>query len=273
MTKATFKIDKETYEFKEITLRTFYTITELDRETLSERELEYILINLMTDCPIPQLKKLKFNDWLLIWNEAKWRLSTLQGDANDIKPVIELGGVEYSLPEISDLTIGEFADLEVLQASPNAGKRLNEIAAILYRPVKSKKGNKIIVEDYDTDGFETRKELFMDLPLWAIKSANSFFLQSVQQSLKNTAESLKSMTKQSSMTPEQKENVQELLTLLQDFGGQSSIDFQGTILSDLTQHLDSKYVRPLTLLRGRWTKTKGVFRAFKEKIKSIFGKK
>ena len=273
MTKATFKINNESYEFKEITLRTYYSITELDRENMSERELEYHIVNLMTGCPLEQMKKLKFNDWLLIWEEAKWRLSTIKGNADAIRPTIELNGIEYSLPEISDITIGEFADLEILQTSPNAGKRLNEVAAILYRPIKSKKGKKIVIEDYDNEGFEERKEIFMDLPLWAIKSANSFFLRSVQQSLENTAESLRSMTKISSMTPEQKETVQNLLTLLQDFGGQSSIDFQDMILSDLTQHLDSKYVRPLTLLRGKWTRIKDSASKYKRKLKSIFAKK
>jgi hypothetical protein len=251
----------------------YYDIIGLDKTNSTERQLEYKIVTLLSDCPEKALKKLKFSDWLIIWEEAKYRLSTLHGNADAIKPVIELNGVKYSLPDIADLTIGEFADLEVIQSATDSNKRLNEVAAVLYRPVKKTRGKKVVIEDYDTEGFEERKELFMDLPLWAIKSANSFFLRSVQQSLENTAESLKSMTKISSMSPEQKENVEKMLDLLPGLGGQLSIDWQDTILSDLTKHQDSKYVRPLTILRGRWTKLKKSVSSAKAKIISVFVKK
>jgi len=273
MTQAKFKINETQYEFKELTLRTYYEIMDLDRDKLTERQLEYKIVNILTDCPEKEMKKLKFSDWLIVWEEAKYRLSTIQGNADTIKPVIELGGVKYSLPDTADMTIGEFADLEVIQAAKNANRRLNEVAAILYRPVKKTRGKKMIVEEYDTEGFEERKELFMDLPLWAIKSANSFFLQSVQQSLESTLESLKSMTKISSMSPEQKENLENLVAKLQDFGGTSFIDLQSSILLDLSQHQDSKYVRPLTILRGKWTKLKESVLKYKRKIQSVFVKK
>ena len=273
MTQAKFKINEEQYEFKDITLRTYYQILDIDREALTERQLEYKIVGILTDCPESALKKLKFSDWLIVWEEAKYRLGSIHGNADTIKPVIELGGVKYSLPDTADMTIGEFADLEVIQASTDANRRLNEVAAVLYRPVKKTRGKKVLVEDYDTEGFEERKELFMDLPLWAIKSANSFFLQSVQQSLESTLESLKSMTKISSMNPEQKENLENLVDKLQDFGGTSFIDLQSSILLDLTEHQDSKYVRPLITLRGKWTKLKESASKFKRKIQSVFVKK
>jgi hypothetical protein len=273
MSKASFKINDNEYEFKEITLRMYYEIIGLDKANSTERQLEYKIVHLLTGCPEKEMKRLKFSDWLIIWEEAKFRLSSVQGNADAIKPVIELNGIKYSLPDISDFTIGEFADLEVIQAAPDASKRLNEIAAVLYRPVKKTRGKKIVTEEYDSDGYEERKELFLDLPLWAIKSANSFFLQSVQQSLKSTAESLKSMTKTSSMSQEQQENVEKMLEVLQELGGQSSIGLQEMILSDLTQHLDSKYVRPLTILRGKWTKLKKSVLNAKAKIVSVFTKK
>jgi hypothetical protein len=273
MTKATFKINDSEYAFKEITLRVYYGITSLNTGDLTERELEYKIVNLLTECPEKELKKLKFSDWLLIWEEAKYRISTMQGNADTIKPVIELNGIKYSLPDVNDMTIGEFADLEVIQSAPDASKRLNEIAAILYRPVLKTRGNKVVVEEYDSDGFQERKALFMDLPLSSIKSANSFFLQFVQHSLKNTVESLKLMTKEASMNPEQKERLESLLTKLQEFGGDSFMDLQIMILSDLTEHQDSKYVKPLTTLRGKSMKLKENVSKFKRKIASAFVKK
>jgi hypothetical protein len=273
MTQAKFKINDIQYEFKDITLRTYYQILDIEKDKLTERQLEYKIVNILSDCPEKELKKLKFSDWLLVWEEAKYRLGSIHGNADTIKPVIELGGVKYSLPDTADMTIGEFADLEVIQASTDANRRLNEVAAVLYRPVKKTRGKKLVVEEYDSEGFEERKELFMDLPLWAIKSANSFFLQSVQQSLESTLESLKSMTKISSMSPEQKESLENLVGKLQDFGGTSFIDLQASMLLDLSQHQDSKYVRPLITLRGKWTKLKDSVLKHKRKIQSVFVKK
>ncbi len=273
MKEAKFKINEKEYKFNEITLRTYYQILDLDRVNLTERQLEYKIVNLLTDCPEKEMRKLKFSDWLIVWEEAKFRIGTIKGNADSIKPVVELNGVKFSLPDISDMSIGEFADLEVINSAPDASRRLNEIAAVLYRPIKKAKGKKIITEEYDSEGFEERKELFMDLPLTAIKSANSFFLQSVQQSIESTLVSLKSMTKSSSMTLEQKENLLNLVTKLQEYGGTSSIDLQTSILLDLSQLQDSKYVRPLIILRGKWTKLKEKGSRLKRKMQSIFAKK
>jgi hypothetical protein len=175
MTQAKFKIGGIEYAFNEITLRAYYTIQEIAKKGKQKKQDEFEIVEAITNCPVKELKKLSYQDWLIIWEEALFRINSISGGTEDIKPMFELKGVTYALPDVDKISIGEFADLEIILASPNSSTRLNEVAAVLYRKVVKKIGKKHIIEDYDTDGFNERSELFLDMPLSGIRSANAFF--------------------------------------------------------------------------------------------------
>jgi hypothetical protein len=260
--KAKFTIDKTTYEFKEITFRNYIELSKL--VNFPDKGSEYKLVELLTDCPVDTLMKLKFEEWLLIWNEAIFRITNINGDANDIQPIIEFKGKKYSLPKVEDMTIGEFADLDILTSENNENK-LPQIAAVLYRPViKESKGN-VEIEAYDSKTTAERAEEFLDLPITSIKSANSFFLRFVESSLKNTVDSL--MTAEVMKTMPQ--NVQEVYQnfLQHGLGGDYSIPLLETILSDFLKQRDSHSVQRLTGYRGGKTKSKKNNLLFKKNLK------
>lgn len=217
--KAQFKVGGDIYEFKEITIRKFYELQELI--TVQEAGAEYKIVECITECPVETLKKMKYGDWLVIWEEAQLQIITMSAKTQDIKPNIEFNGIEYSLPQVDDITVGEFADLDVLISSGDINKKLVEIAAILYRPVISKENGIYVLQEYDTTGYKARCELFKDLPLSAIKSANSFFLQYVNSSLKSTVESLMQMEEMKMLPETDQEALRGLAQL--DLGGGSSI--------------------------------------------------
>lgn len=251
--KASFKINSTSYEFKELTLKMYYEIKEIIKTGEETREAEFKIVSSMTGCPESELKKLKFPDWLLIWSEAEMQLVALSTKTESIRPIVEFNGKKFGLPAVEDLTIGEFADLDIIMSGNKTEDKLAEIAAVLYRPIKSQRGEKIILEPYDSEGFQDRVQEFQDFPLSAIRSANAFFLQSANSLLKSTAESLvKKNQKQNSMSPEGLEALQNLLQ--QDPGGVLSIALQEKILLDLTKLPDSQYAQPLTGLRGAKTK-------------------
>jgi len=238
--KAKFTIDKTTYEFKEITFRNYIELSKL--VNFPDKGSEYKLVELLTDCPVDTLMKLKFEEWLLIWNEAIFRITNINGDANDIQPIIEFKGKKYSLPKVEDMTIGEFADLVI----------------------KESKGN-VEIEAYDSKTTAERAEEFLDLPITSIKSANSFFLRFVESSLKNTVDSL--MTAEVMKTMPQ--NVQEVYQnfLQHGLGGDYSIPLLETILSDFLKQRDSHSVQRLTGYRGGKTKSKKNNLLFKKNLK------
>ena len=142
-----------------------------EQTKLSEHEI----VSVVTKCPIELLKKLKFGDWMIIWEETQKTIMNMNGSAFDVLPIIEHNGKRYGLPQIDQITVGEFADLDVIATSDNAEKKLAEIAAIVYREVISEKKNKYTIKEYDQEGYLERLEAFQDLPISAIKSANSFF--------------------------------------------------------------------------------------------------
>ena len=260
--KPTFKINGQEFQFGDITLRTYYGLKEVLAKG-ETREAEFEIVQCMTGCPAELLKQLKFTDWLMVWEEAILTLNSLTGDADAIRPIIEFNGVRYGLPAVEDLTIGEFADLDVIITSAKADDKLADIAAVLYRPVLKHRGAKITLEPYDTDGFETRKELFMDMPITAIRSANAFFLQSANSLLKNTADSLLRKEKKRGTSQDVLDSLEELL--LQDLGGDSSISLQEEILLSLKKHPSSRYARLSTGLRGRGTKFVNTIWPFRRK--------
>lgn len=259
--KPTFTINKECYSFKDVTLRTYYQLREILAKEES-RTSEFEVVQCLTGCEIKSLKQLPLADWLMVWEEANLQIGKLTGDANAIRPIIELHGIKYGLPAVQDLTVGEFADLDVILSSGKAEDKLADIAAVLYRPVLQQKGEKLVLEPYDTDGFEDRKALFLDLPITCVRSANAFFLQSATSLLKSTADSLLK-EKKTGMPQSVLEVLQNIAQ--QDLGGDYSISLQEKILLNLKEHPSSRFARLSTGLRGKRTRLVNTIWQFKHK--------
>ena len=249
--KPTFKINGEEHSFKDVTLRTYYELREiLQKEETKASEFE--IVQCLTGCPVKTLKRLPYTDWLMIWEEANLQIGRLSGDTNAIRPIIELNGIKYGLPAVEDLTVGEFADLDVILASGKADEKLADIAAVLYRPVLKQKGEKLLLEPYDTDGFEERKTLFLDMPITCVRSANAFFLQSATSLLRNTADSLLQEKKKTGIPQNVLEDLQSIIQ--QDLGGDLSMSLQEQMLLDLSRHPSSRFARLSTGLPGKKTR-------------------
>lgn len=249
--KPTFVINKVEYGFEDITLRKYYVLQELLR--LEEVDAQFRVAEIVTGAPAELLKKLKYQEWLLIWLNTEAAINSMAEGANTITNVIEVNGVKYGLPRVEDISAGEFIDLDVIFSSPNSEKRLNEVAAILYRPVIAERGNTLVLEEYDSKTASQRAEEFMDLPIKYVKSANSFFTQSADSLLKNTLGSLELTSLWKEISPEDQEKLR--LLLQQDFGGLSSIKSLEKILSNLTPSQDSQSDTSSTGWLGRKTKS------------------
>ena len=121
-------------------------------------------------------------------------------------PLIEWNGLLYGYRSITKFSLGEYADLESLAKDPT--NNLDQIAALLYRPVKKHKfdslsfavkqtikviNNKIEnvfdwyeVEDYNVNQRVIDAHAMKDFPVHLILGAMAFFLTSASQSFNNT---------------------------------------------------------------------------------------
>lgn len=235
-----FEIKGQTYYINDITLKTY---GELKNILLApESGDEFKIAEIVTKCPADILKRIKYVDWIAIWAVIEEKILSLQKETDNIKPVIELNGVRYTLPNIDDMTIGEFADLDVIFSADSPDK-LKSICAILYRPEG---------EEYDVEGYKKRMELFDELPMSAVKSANSFFFYYADNLLKNMMGSLMQMPEMRELKTEDQETIKNLHQ--KGFGGEfSTLLLEGALLN-LTELRGYKSEQHLTGLLGKQMK-------------------
>ena len=107
-----------------------------------------------------------------------------KADSADFMEFIELNGIRYGFhPNLAKLTVGGFADLEML--CKDANKNLPTICGILYRPVTEEHSGFYTIEPYDG---EDRGAIFTKAPAGLALGALGFFLSvglKLQSSLAN----------------------------------------------------------------------------------------
>ena len=87
-------------------------------------------------------------------------LTLLQSEENALKRIININGVEYGFhPDLQELTIGEFADIEE-NIKQGYVENIHKILAVLYRPVTRKYGELYGIEPYNGTG--KRPDIFLD---------------------------------------------------------------------------------------------------------------
>lgn len=263
MKRTEFKVGGNTYGFKPVTLRSYYILQDLLKDP--QPGDEYKIVSVITECPVEDLKKLKMTDWIVIWDQTQLEIEDLIKTDTEIVNEITFNGQKYALPSIEDMTIGEFADLEILYSQPNIDKKLEEIVGILYRPVISAEGKPIEIEEYDSKTASERAKVFLDLPVGTIKSINVFFSQYVKSSIKNTLESLVQMPEMMTLPIDQQETLRNLL--LQESGGESSIPLLEKTLSNFQQQRKLAYEVALTGSLGKPTRLKDRILNFKRKVR------
>ena len=249
MKKIEFEIKGLSYEIECVTIRDYYQIrTDL---IVRGQEAEFEIISKLSKCPIELLRQLSMDAWQTLSFHFSVMISSALAENPELVNQFTHDGVEYGLVDWDKITIGEFADLDVIATSPDADSKLHEILAILYRPIVKKKWKKNIIEEYDYDGFKERCEIFLDLPMDMVKSVIGFFLHIGQISLDLTKESLERGRKTN-----QTRTALAILTTLQDSGGLQSSILQEETLLKLNEQLSLALKNPSTSLPGNRIKQK-----------------
>lgn len=250
--RINFELDDKKWSIENIKIRDYYRIkTDL---VLNDTNSRYNIISVLSGCPIEILKDFTLSSWNEIWQNLEIMLQVEMFNTQQIVHQFTHDGIEYGLLDFDKMTIGEFADLDVIVSDPNADSRIHEILAVLYRPIVAKKWRKNIVEKYDYEGFKYRSQLFLDLPISTSKAISGFFLNFAIASLKTTEIYLKS-TKEI-----QKQMVKEARQILQKGGTSLSSDWLTKILSkyqelqnlELEKHLTSLPIEKSKFKKQNW---------------------
>ena len=176
--------------WSEVTLEKWVKLANLKGLTNSEESLEWV--KMLSDIPEKLIKELSIPALSIILN----RLSKLQAErSGELKRVIEVDGRHYGFhPNLEDLTLGEYADIEHF-IKEGVEHNMAQIMAILYRPIVEREGNAYIIEAYDGK-IDVRAEKFKKMSAEQVESSMVFFWIFVNELFKILPSSLMQRTRE-----------------------------------------------------------------------------
>ena len=173
--KVKIEKGKKTKEYKLINSWEDVTLEKclklIDFNSLSKAEEAQQVISALSTIPKKLVNELSLKDVALMME----KLAELQAEKNSsLKKIIKLEGVEYGFhPDLEEITLGEYADLETL-IKLGLEKHLPEIMAILFRPVVEKKNDIYTIAAYDGKT-KIRSEIMKKRSAQQVQNALVFF--------------------------------------------------------------------------------------------------
>ena len=156
--------------WEDVTLEKWIKLININDNDKSKEALETIA--LLSDIPKKLINQLGIQDVALILS----KIAELQKKANSsLKKIIEINGKRYGFhPSLSDITLGEYADIEAFMKN-DLQQNLANVMAILYRPVIEEGENGFYtIESYDGK-IDKRAEEMKKLSSEQVQSALVFF--------------------------------------------------------------------------------------------------
>ena len=209
--KVKIKKEGKKKEFKlisswsEVTLEKWLKLIDYQKGTKSEEAKDTIAA--LSDIPKNLLSQLELKDVAVLMG----KIAELQEKQDSsLKRIIEIEGKRYGFhPNLDDITLGEFADIETFVKN-DIDNNLPELMAVLYRPIVEEKNNIYIIEAYDGN-ISIRAEEMKKMSAEQVQSALVFFYNLGNKLLKTLPlylmERLKEMKKQLPQNPSQKNGV------------------------------------------------------------------
>ena len=157
-------------KWSDVTLENWLELTELQEGSKSKEALE--TITALSDIPKKLVNELGIQDVAVIMS----KIAELQVEQDSkLKRIIEVEGKEYAFhPDLSEITLGEYADLETFIKN-GIEKSMPEVMAILYRPITAKGENGVYtIEAYDGN-ISIRAEEFKKMSAEQVQSSLFFF--------------------------------------------------------------------------------------------------
>ena len=174
--KVKVKKDGKIKEFKlinswsDVTLETWLKLIEFETGSKTKEAEETIAA--LSDMPKQLIKQLSLRDVAIIMG----KVAEIQAEQDSsLKRIIKIEGKEYGFhPNLDDITLGEYADLETFIKN-GIEEHLPEVMAVLYRPVTEKTNSGVYtIEKYGGD-FTIRADKMKMMSAEQVQSALRFF--------------------------------------------------------------------------------------------------
>jgi hypothetical protein len=174
-----------------LSIKNYKQISSMEHLTSIEKMIQTIVV--LSDLPEETVREMQREDISTVFSKVS---ETVVDVKNEFYPIIEIEGQLYGYNPISKFTLGEYVDLENL--NKNALQNLEEIMALLYRPIVKHKFNSIkwafknrfkiglgkaehlfsyyTIEKYSSETRVERAEIMKDIPASFALGALTFFL-------------------------------------------------------------------------------------------------
>ena len=173
--KVKIKKEGNTKEFNlikswsDVTLEKWVKLVDLHKGSRSNEALE--TITALSDIPKQLVNELGIQDVAIIMS----KIAELQRSSDgSLRNVITVEGKDYGFhPNLQDITLGEWADIETFMEQ-GLDNNMHNIMAILFRPILEIENNAYIIEAYNGN-IAVRAEKFKKMSAEQVKSALVFF--------------------------------------------------------------------------------------------------
>ena len=153
--------------WKDVTLEKWQQLTLGKKKSKTKEAKE--TIKALSTLPIKLVEEMSLSDVAAIFE----KLSNLQIQGK-LKKVFEIDGIEYGfLPDLDEITLGEWADIEHY-IKDGIDKNMHKIMAVLFRPVTSKEGKMYSVQAYK-DGRERAEKFRKKMNAEQVQQSLVFF--------------------------------------------------------------------------------------------------
>ena len=151
----------------EIPLKHYQEFLKVQKDSTDEEFIAQKMVELFCGIPLLEVAKIKLSSL----NELIAHFTKLFDSKPEFQPTFKMKNIEFGfIPELQDITFGEYVDLE---SSLESWDNMHKAMAILYRPIKKKLGKKYDIIDYSPD--RDMQELMRFAPLDVVIASNVFF--------------------------------------------------------------------------------------------------
>ena len=230
----------------EIPLKHYQDFLKVQQNSTDEEFVAQKMVEIFCGIRLSEVAKIK----LTSLNELIVHFTTLFSTVPKFQPTFKIKDMEFGfIPELEEISFGEYVDLDShLQSWDNFHKAM----AVLYRPIKTRKGDKYDIKDYNPNA--DMQELMKFAPLDVCIAASLFFWTLESDLLQATLNYLeKEIAKQKNLS----QTLAKQLNLQNDGDGIKAFmqSLKETSLSlTKSQNQDLLGVLPISRLRSKKTK-------------------
>ena len=166
----------------DVSLKTYQKYNSRISNLEDEDEIVLGSISALCNIPIDIIKRLKVKDIKTLYKRLSKLISVPVN--KEVFDKIEIKGVKYGFhPNLDELTMGEFVDLE--EQTKDGVDGFHNVLAILYRPITEEKGNKYNIEPYNESHIKNAS-LFQELSIDVVNGVMVFFYRLGNKFIKNS---------------------------------------------------------------------------------------